>query len=189
MNRSLGANVVLGACVIVFALVLVLVWIPLDTHSGWIDVVRRRMVIGDRLAPTVAGVFLLLGGVLVAVAERRAPKQSAYDPAALRFVLSIAALLAAGLLIMTYAGTAAVALYNAVAGTDLTYRPLRASVPWKYIGFFLGCSFAVAGISALTERRLGLRHVVIGVGAALLLILFYDAPFEDVLLPPNGDLS
>ena len=54
----------LGLIAIIFALVLVLVWVPLDTETGLIEKVRRQVTLGDSLGPTVAGVVILLGGVL-----------------------------------------------------------------------------------------------------------------------------
>lgn len=188
MRPFFSINLVLGLLVALFALVLTLVWIPLDTTSGIVEQVRRQQVIGDALAPTVAGVFLLVGAVLVLIAERRRPAELGIDTVKVAFVLGLVAILAVSFLIMRYAGPLSVAAMNVLTGQDLGYRPLRGSFPWKYIGYFLGTVFAVAGIMSLTEGRLGGRALLIGVSASIVLILLYDLPFDDLLLPPNGDL-
>ena len=46
----------------------------------------------------------------------------------------------------------------------------------------------VAGLIALIEGRLRPRTLLIGALAALALIVLYDLPFEDLQLPPNGDV-
>jgi len=53
----------LGILFLIFAVFLVFVWIPLDVDTWYIEKVRRQVSIGDALAPTVAGVFLLIGGI------------------------------------------------------------------------------------------------------------------------------
>jgi hypothetical protein len=46
----------------------------------------------------------------------------------------------------------------------------------------------VGGMIAVLERRLSRRALMIGLIWSLVLILVYDLPFEDLLLPPNGDV-
>ena len=41
---------------------------------------------------------------------------------------------------------------------------------------------------ALVERRLSLARLVLALAVALALALVFDLPFEDLLLPPNGDV-
>ncbi len=76
----------------------------------------------------------------------------------------------------------------AAAFTESGYRPLRDTIPWKYIGFIAGGTCLVAGLKALVEGRVTMRGVVIGLAACLVLIALYDLPFDDLLLPPNGDV-
>jgi hypothetical protein len=75
---------------------------------------------------------------------------------------------------------------NAV--TDTGYRPLRASVPWKYLGYVAGGAMLIFGLISLAERRMRPEHLFLSFVAALALALLYDLPFEDLLLPPNGDV-
>lgn len=188
MSRPDRTNLILGAVIVAFALVLVFIWIPMDTTTGIYARVRRQYVIGDALAPTIAGVFLLIGGLMVALFERAAKFQPTLDGARFRFVAVIAAILALSFLIMRFAGPIAVELSNLITGQELGYRALRATVPWKYIGFFLGCTFGITGIISMTEGRLSWRNLGIGAAAAVVMIALYDLPFDTILLPPNGDV-
>ncbi|MEO1779201.1 MAG: hypothetical protein AAFU63_10455, partial [Pseudomonadota bacterium] len=106
---------------------------------------------------------------------------------ALRFGAIMLAILIGGFLMALYAGPIAVALYNLGAAEPLEYRLLRGSFPWKYIGFVLGGTFAITGSIALAEGRLTRRVVLIGIGGVLGMIVLFDVPFDDLLLPPNGD--
>ena len=65
---------------------------------------------------------------------------------------------------------------------------MRDTAPWKYIGFILGGVVLIAGLIALVEGRVSLRGVVLGLMATFALIVVYDLPFDDLLLPPNGDV-
>jgi len=71
---------------------------------------------------------------------------------------------------------------------DGAYRNLRDTAPWKYVGYVAGGTLLVAGLMALVEGNVTWRGVMIGLLATLALIAVYDLPFEDLLLPPNGDV-
>lgn len=178
------SNLILGLCCAAFAALVAFVWIPLDVDTGLIEKVRRQLVIGDALAPMVAAAFIGIGGLLLAVFERRAPGQPAVRLADLAFVGIALAVLVTGFLIMLYAGPTAVALF----GGDAEYRLLRDTAPWKYIGFFLGGVFIITGLITQAENRFRLRNLCIAAAVTLVLILIYDVPFDDLLLPPNGDV-
>ncbi len=188
MHQTRKTHLILGVVVVAFAVFLMGVWIPLDTTTGVVETVRRQTVIGDSLAPMVAGVFLLIGGALVLLFERGSPDQPQVDMINLKFVGLVAATLAFGFLIMRYAGPLTVWATNMLSGGALEYRLLRDTAPWKYIGFFLGGVFAITGVISLTEGRLSARALGIGVAAILVMIALYDLPFDDLLLPPNGDV-
>lgn len=164
-----------------FALLLLTLWIPHDIDSGLIQHVRRRSVIGDALAPAVAGAVLLLGAVVLVFERRREPTEG-LSGAHWRFILSLIALLAVSFVLMRWTGPLAASL------TGAEYRPLRATVPWKYLGFGLGGWAMVFGLVTLVERRASLRGALAAALMVALLIAVYDLPFQDLLLPPNGDL-
>jgi len=117
------------------------------------------------------------------------PRGAAHAEPTLTFalVLCLIALLgglARVLLMMRWAGP----LASWVAGSEAEYRLLRTTAPWKWIGFALGGVTLVTGTIAAIERRLTLRAWLIGIGAVALLIAVFDLPFDDLLLPPNGDV-
>ncbi|MFK7964941.1 MAG: hypothetical protein AB8C46_13340 [Burkholderiaceae bacterium] len=188
MNNTSNSNLFLGAVCLVFALIVLFIWIPLDIETGVIETVRRRLVVGDSLAPTVAAVFVLLGGLLLIITEGRAPSQAAITSANLRFLGSVLGLLLLALLLMRYAGPLAAHLIGAGRDQSLEYRLLRDTVPWKYIGFISGGGLLVAGTIAIIEGRLSMRALRIAVVAVIVMIAIYDLPFDDLLLPPNGDV-
>ena len=64
---------------------------------------------------------------------------------------------------------------------------MRETFPWKYSGFFFGGLTIVAGMATLSAGRLQARTVVIACLVTTGLIILVDLPFEDLLLPPNGD--
>lgn len=177
------ANLYLSLGCIGFALVLAFVWAPMDSGTGLIHKVRRQVSIGDALAPTLAALMIGLGGLMV-FRERHAPDQQGLTRANLVFVLRFLILLAIGFGLMRYSGPLLVWLF---AG-DQEYRNLRDTAPWKYVGFFLGGSTLIATLIASTEGRFSWRAVVIAISATLALIALYDLPFDDLLLPPNGDV-
>ncbi len=178
------SNLYLGILCFAFAALVAFVWVPLDAETGIIEKVRCRTVIGDGLAPTVAAFFVGLGGVLLLVFERNDPDQPRLTAANIRFICIQLGILVFGFLIMLYAGPLAVYLLQDGA----EYRLLRDTAPWKYIGYFLGGTFVVTGLISHVEGRFAARHVLIGVCVAAALIVIYDLPFEDLLLPPNGDV-
>ena len=188
MQTTDRTNLFLGLGVVTFSLLLIFVWVPFDTTTGIAERVRRQYVIGDALAPTVAGGFLLIGGLMLLLFGRVSANTAGFDRMRTLYVACVALILATSFVIMRYTGPLSVWVANFLTDSELNYRLLRGTAPWKYIGFFLGCSFAVSSIMALTERKLTAKAVLVGVVASLALIAIYDLPFEDLLLPPNGDV-
>lgn len=164
---------------LVFAVGLIFVWVPLDTGTGLVEKVRRKFVVGDALAPTVAGVVIAVGAALTALrphGDQRLTRRN------VGWLAALLALFALSMLVMRYAGPVA------LSGVEGGYRPLRATAPWNYIGFLLGGTILVGGLTGLAGRRLALRDFAIGFVAALIIALIYDLPFDDLILPPNGDV-
>lgn len=163
-----------------FAAVLLLVWIPLDVQTGIVEQSRRRTVVGDSLAPAIAGVFILLGAVLLALRHRResTPGMSRHN---VGFIVALIAIAAFAFALMRWTGPVAAQLMG------LEYRLLRVDYPWKVIGFVSGGWVMVFGLIALAERRASVRGALVAAAIVALLIAAYDLPFDDLLLPPNGD--
>lgn len=180
-------NLYLSAGCVAVAAAIALAWAPLDTDTGMIETVRRRVSIGDALAPTLAAGFIGLGGVLVFF-QKRDPLPSGVSVANLRFLAAFLGMFAVGFALMRWTGPLAVAVADMFTDRDMTYRALRDTGPWKYIGFLTGGTFLVATMIAVIEGRLTRRAVLIAVVAISALIALYDLPFDDFALPPNGDV-
>lgn len=171
---------ILGLICVVCALLLVFVWIPFDVETGYVEKARRSLTLGDSLAPTVAGVVILLGGLMLLLQSnentRGLTRDNFYWLGLLLFIIVIS------MALMRYSGPFVAML------TGEEYRPLRDTLPWKYIGFLLGGSVLVFVLMALADRRFRGLWLLISILATVLVALFYDLPFEDLVLPPNGDV-
>lgn len=179
---KLSASVALGLGCIAFAVILAFVWIPLDTETWLVERSRGRFVIGDSLAPMLAGAFILIAGLMLLFERPEYDVKPSRDN--MIFIFAMAAIGIVGLLLMRWAGPIAAALF---AGGE-EYRLLRDTVPWKYIGFVAGGVVLIFSMIAFVEERLSWRAFWIALGAVAGIILLYDVPFDDVLLPPNGDV-
>ncbi len=182
MGRFDRANVLLGLLACATALAVALIWVPMDSTTGLIEKVRRQVTIGDALAPTLAAGVILLGGVLVLFFE---PAENARRLTLkhLQFLVAFLLVVFVAFTVMRWAGPALGALL-----LEDGYRPVRDTAPWKYVGFVLGGIVLIAGLIALVEARASMRGVILGLLATVALIVIYDLPFDDLLLPPNGDV-
>lgn len=178
-----------AALVAAFALATLIFWIPADIESGVVETFRRRVIIGDALAPTVVAIGMLaVAGPLAATELLRPRRESApFDGQSVAFVVRIVAAIALALALMVYTGPLTVDAINAAGGDIGSYRQLRDTVPYKYLGYLAGGTVMVGGIVAVVEQRLTRGAAVAAVLAVLVHIVLYDLPFDDVLLPPNGD--
>ena len=182
---SLGVAAVFAS----FALLILGVWIPADVESGVVETFRRRIVIGDAMAPTVVAIGMIVTSVLLAVSTvlGRRREEAAPDRHSALFVVRLAAVIATGLILMTYTGPLVVDAINGLGGAIGSYRELRDTVPYKYLGYFIGGTVLVGGSIAVVEQRMTRGAAIAGVVAAVVLAALYDLPFDDLLLPPNGD--
>lgn len=171
----------LGSLAVLFALILMFVWIPLDTETGLVEKIRRQVLLGDALGPTLAGVVIFAGGVLTILRPKaQSPRLTLSH---LQWLLVSMAVIASGLIIMRYAGPAIASLLS-----DTPYRALRDTPPWSYLGYVTGGSVIVGGLITCVLQRVTWAAFAIGFAASLALALLYDLPFDDILLPPNGDV-
>ena len=172
----------------VFAIVVLGVWIPNDVETGLLEKMRRHWVIGDSFAPTLAAGFVLVGVALILLFEKRDEAHFTMAAAQFVFFLKLVIVILVALSVMRHLGPILVNTYAAISGLDLEYRLLRDVIGIKHIGFLIGGMIMVGGMIAVVEGRLSRRALMIGLIWSLMLILVYDLPFEDLLLPPNGDV-
>ncbi len=181
MFNHFGADRWLGLFVSVAAVLLIFVWIPLDVETGIVEKVRRQFVIGDSLGPTVAGTVVLIGGLLCLF------RPNVDDPAIssdnLKWLATLLGTLAVSLLVMRYVGPALVELV-----AEPSYRALRATAPWNYLGYLIGGTILIAGLNRAVSGRLRASAVLLGFAASLIIAMLYDLPFDNLQLPPNGDV-
>jgi type IV secretory pathway VirB3-like protein len=55
------------------------------------------------------------------------------------------------------------------------------------VGYLLGSVIMVTGIIQVVENRFSKSAIWVSILAVLGLIILYDMPFDNLLLPPNGD--
>ena len=186
MLTKLTRDQVLGLVFAAFAVFVIFVWTPFDTETSYLEKVRRQITIGDALAPTIAALFLLLGGLGLLVSKKAT--SATIDIMAMRFAGLLLAVYFFSFLLMLYVGPIAVWINNLISGSELEYRLLRDTAPWKYLGFASGGFLAVFGSIALLEGKLSWRAALTALLAVAAMIAVYDLPFDDLLLPPNGDV-
>jgi hypothetical protein len=183
----------LAVAAVVSAALTLGIWIPNDIESGLVETFRRQTTIGDAMAPTMlaAGIFIvaLAMGLISWLRSRFGYKerQVGLDRLSIEFLFRLAAIIVLGLLLIPYCGPLSVDLINALGGEIGSYRVLRDTVPYKYIGYFLGGFVMIFGIIWLIEQRPTRSAALVSLVAVIVLIVLYDLPFDDLLLPPNGD--
>ena len=180
--RSLHSDTVIAVILLAFAAALLLLWLPVDTDTGLYEIKRGKFTIGDALAPAFAGAVMAVAGLLLLFGPR-SREEPRLDPHHVKFLSAMIAVVLLGMVLMRWAGPAAAMLF-----ADSEYRLLRDTVPWKYVGFASGGFVIVAGASSVVEGRFSRNAARAGIVAVLLIIALYDLPFDDLLLPPNGDV-
>jgi len=182
-------EIAVGLLFVVFAGVTLAFWIPADIDSGIIEKVRRREKMGDALFPTaIAAGILLVSLIHIAsgIFSDSREKPSAVPGG--RFILRFIVIVGGALLLMRYAGPLLIELLNLIGMEDASYRQLRDTAPYKYVGFVCGGMVLVVGLTALIQGRPSRTAFLVAVVSIAVLILLYDVPFDNLLLPPNGDV-
>ena len=168
-------------------------WFPNDIETGVVETFRRRTTIGDAMAPTVVMVGILISSILMGISSifegRKGNNNGDVDLDRRSFTLLFRVGVVAGiaLILMVYSGPLLVELSNFYTGENTTYRHLKATAPYKYTGYFLGGLFLVAGLIRVVENQFSGNTLWISLAAVISFIIFYDFPFDNLLLPPNGD--
>ena len=180
-------NRLLGALFLLLALAGLVFWIPADIDTGLVENVRRRNVIGDSLAPSFA---MILIGISALSLIRRSGDDAVFTNQGKwhRPFLFFTIVFICVLLLMRYTGPLIIAIVNSFAESDLTYRNLRNIRPLKYVGYVAGGTLLLCSFSHFMDKSLNRKRALLFFGISIAIALFFDLPFEDILLPPNGDV-
>ena len=187
-GRPGGYHLPLGLATVAFGLLALLLWIPMDTETGILERVRTRIEIGDALAPSAAAAVMVLAGLLLLIQETRRPGPIGPAIASLHHLLVLLAIFACGFGLMRWSGPAVVGAYSLLFQDLESYRNLRDTAPWKFVGYLLGGTFLIWMLMGWAESKLTRKQLAVAVTASLALAAIFDLPFEDLLLPPNGDV-
>ena len=187
-------NFRIGIAFAAFALILLFLWIPSDIETGLTETHRRQVSIGDAMVPSAVAVAMLVVSAALLLSSWRnsvCAHPNSPLPESLthrfRFISLLLGVVTASLVVMYFAGPLSVTLANTLTDSDFSYRQLRDTPPFKYVGFSLGGFLMVFGLISLVEHRLSWRRAGAAALAVAVLCLVYDLPFDDLLLPPNGD--
>ena len=187
-------NTILGLAFFAFALFTLLVWIPIGIESGLVEQVRQQTTVGDAMAPTIWAIGMGGLGLLLTVDSFQKLREGTLDLetggptlANLRYIVLLLVLVTGSLLMMSWAGPFVVKLAQAIGSDVESYRALRGTRPWKYIGYLTGGFLLVFGLMSYIAGRASWRLALIAALAVLTMALAYDLPFKNLLLPPNGD--
>jgi hypothetical protein len=178
---------------IIASLISLLVWIPNDIETGVIERFRRQITIGDAMAPTMVAwgvLFVSIALLIDAILSSRAPRaseNSVMDAQSFVFLFKLTIVIIIALLLMYYGGPLLVDFLNLVNGESNNYRLLKGSPPYKYIGYILGGFVMVFGSIGVVENKFSTNGAWLPIIAVTVLTLLYDVPFDNLLLPPNGD--
>lgn len=186
-HPMLKTDSILGACLLACALLTLFIWIPQDIDTGLIERVRRRNVIGDALGPSFAMILIALASMSLMRSGRKTPLLQNQTGLHLKLGFYIATFVIA-LLVMRYLGPALVSLVDMATASELNYRNLRNVWPLKYVGYVAGGTILQCAFSHFMDSGLTKRRVLLFAAISLMIALFFDLPFEDILLPPNGDV-
>ncbi len=183
MRKRVNQDLILGALALFFGLFIIFYWASVDSDTGIAEKVRGRLSIGDALAPTVAGAVIAFAGIFIALGGWMKPSDDVrFQLRNVIFVGALLAIIAVSFAVIRFLGLVVADL----AGAD--YRVLRDTVPWKYLGFFFGGGGMIFALISLTEGRVQAKRLAVALGIAGAMMLIYDLPFEDLLMPPNGDV-
>ena len=174
------------------SLLTLFVWIPLDIETGVIETFRRRVTIGDAMAPTIMAVAILVVSVVMGIlavfqlAENSSDVKEDIDKQSFVFLARLVIVVSIGLILMVYLGPMVVDLINTLGGEIGSYRNLRATYPYKLIGYVFGGFVLIFGIISVVENRFSMNGALVSIIAVVVITMLYEVPFDNLLLPPNG---
>lgn len=184
-----------GAVLFVFALLALFVWFPNDIRGGFVEVDHAgKPEPGDAFFPvllTSAILVLSASHVLRSLLLRRHSDEARTTARLTRddliFLVLFNLLVCAGLAAMYWLGPLVTAVAGFVSASDLTYRQLVDTVPYKYVGYGIGGFVMTATLIAWAEAGLRWQAVLAVLGVIAASIIVFDVLLINVQLPPNAD--
>jgi hypothetical protein len=185
------AEITVAIIILVFALFVAMLWVPIDSETPAFYTFRRQTNIGDAFLPLVAAVGMaVFAAIHVILSWRRVRDDGSdapFDALSMLYLLIFFGIMAVSLGLMFWSGPLLLSQFYGSGESAPTYRQMRSSFPWKYIGFVVGGTVMVFGLITLVEGRMRWNRLLIAILSVLVLILIFDVPFDTILLPPNGD--
>lgn len=184
-----------GATLFGLALLALLVWFPYDIKGAFVETnFVGKVEPGDAFFPVLlAGTILVLSGFHLAGALFWRRQTGAVAPAGkltranFIFLFLFHGIVITAMAVMYWLGPLTVWLSNLLGITDLSYRQLVDTVPYKYVGYVAGGFLMTASLINWTEGGLRRRSLFTIVAIIAVLILVFDVLLSNVQLPPNAD--
>jgi len=189
-------NLGFGVVLCVLSLLALFVWFPRDIIGSFIETNQVGKVgPGDAFFPVLlaSAIFGLSAvySVITFVRSRRGsnqiPTSGRITAANLGFLVRFHLIAVASLLVMYALGPIVISAANAFLGTELQYKALVDTVPYKYIGFVIGGLLLTVPLIAWSEGGIRWRSVAIVIATIVALILIFDVFLNNVQLPPNAN--
>ncbi len=190
---SRKSEIIVATVFLILGLAVIVLWVPNDSETPMINSFRRQTNIGDAFVPMVAGILIVIFAIVhLLVSIRRIDMHDTEGPlfggAVLAFLVQLVCIIGISLAIMFWAGHFAVLAFAQPDGAEeVGYRQMRGTYPYKVIGFVLGGTFLVFATTGLIEGKIKLSRLATSLAIVGLLLLVFDVPLDNVLLPPNGD--
>lgn len=184
-------DLVFAAVMVGIGVLAILFWIPNDIETGMVETFRRQTTMGDAFLPVLTAYAVLICAAIqltIAIFRREDPTAitTGFDIRSPVVIGGVLLIVAVSLVLVFWTGPLAVALFGP-DDLEFGYRQARDSFPWKYVGYVVGGFVMIFALTSLIEGAIRLRRAVSSILAVLFLILVFDVPFENILLPPNGD--
>ena len=189
-------NLGFGVVLCVLSLLALFVWFPRDILGSFIETNQVGKVgPGDAFFPVLlaSAIFGLSAvySVTTFLQSRRGSNATAASgrltAANLGFLVRFHLIALASLLVMYTLGPIVVSASNAFLGTELQYKALVDTVPYKYIGYVVGGCLLTVPLIAWAEGGVRWRSVAIVIATIVALILIFDVLLNNVQLPPNAN--
>jgi hypothetical protein len=177
---------------LIAGLLSVFIWIPNDSETWMIETFRRQTTMGDAFVPMICASLITICAAihLVLTLHRKDLHDTegpVFDGHTAAFMLQFLLILAVSIALMYWTGPLLVKLFAQADASDITYRQMRGTYPYKIAGFVLGGFTLVFAVTTLIEGRMKWLRILSSLIAVAVLLLIFDYPFDSIILPPNGD--